>query len=276
MGGTIEMSKMSLAVIGYGKMGSSLIKGALKSGLIIPKDTKVFDTDDERANLARKDGLVVVEKLDSIAGSDAVLLSVKPKDMGELLDRLKPIITAGSTLFVSIAAGVKIAYIESKLGKGSRVVRVMPNIAASVNEAASAFTANRWVKDADLLFIGSILKGVGLAYWLDSEDMIDSVTGISGSGPAYFFKLMKAMEEAGKKAGLSEKLARSLVAQTCKGSGALALQSDQSFDQLISAVASPGGTTEEALKVMASKGFSETVTGAVSAAIEKSKRMSRS
>jgi pyrroline-5-carboxylate reductase len=276
MGGTIEMSKMSLAVIGYGKMGSSLIKGALKSGLIIPGDTKVFDTDGERADLARKDGLVVIEKLDSVAGSDAVLLSVKPKDMGELLDKLKPIITASSTLFVSIAAGVKIAYIESKLGEGSRVVRVMPNIAASVNEAASAFTANRWVKDADLLFVGSLLKGVGLAYWLDGEDMIDSVTGISGSGPAYFFKLMKAMEEAGKKTGLSEKLARSLVAQTCKGSGALALQSDQSFDQLINAVASPGGTTEEALKVMDSKGFSETVTGAVLAAIEKSKRMSRS
>ncbi|MGA2573783.1 MAG: pyrroline-5-carboxylate reductase [Candidatus Methanomethylicaceae archaeon] len=270
------MSKMSLAVIGYGKMGSSLIKGALKSGLIIPGDTKVFDTDGERADLARKDGLVVIEKLDSVAGSDAVLLSVKPKDMGELLDKLKPIITASSTLFVSIAAGVKIAYIESKLGEGSRVVRVMPNIAASVNEAASAFTANRWVKDADLLFVGSLLKGVGLAYWLDGEDMIDSVTGISGSGPAYFFKLMKAMEEAGKKTGLSEKLARSLVAQTCKGSGALALQSDQSFDQLINAVASPGGTTEEALKVMDSKGFSETVTGAVLAAIEKSKRMSRS
>lgn len=276
MGGTIEMSKMSLAVIGYGKMGSSLIKGALKSGLIIPGDTKVFDTDGERADLARKDGLVVIEKLDSVAGSDAVLLSVKPKDLGELLDKLKPIITASSTLFVSIAAGVKIAYIESKLGEGSRVVRVMPNIAASVNEAASAFTANRWVKDADLLFVGSLLKGVGLAYWLDGEDMIDSVTGISGSGPAYFFKLMKAMEEAGKKTGLSEKLARSLVAQTCKGSGALALQSDQSFDQLINAVASPGGTTEEALKVMDSKGFSETVTGAVLAAIEKSKRMSRS
>lgn len=270
------MSKMSLAVIGYGKMGSSLIKGALKSGLITPAYLKVFDTDGERADLARKDGLVVVEKLDSIAGSEAVLLSIKPQDMEALLDKLKPIITTGSALFVSIAAGVKITYIESKLGEGSRVVRVMPNIAASVNEAASAFTANRWVKDADLLFIGSLLKGVGLAYWLDSEQMIDSVTGISGSGPAYFFKLMKAMEDAGKKAGLSEKLVRSLVAQTCKGSGALALQSDQSFDQLISAVASPGGTTEEALKVMDSKGFSETVTGAISDAIEKSKRMGRS
>jgi len=269
------MNKMSFAVIGYGKMGSSLIRGAIKSGLITPGDTKVFDTDDERADFARKDGLVVVERLEGIAGSEAVLLSVKPKDMGELLDKLKSIIPVGSSLFISIAAGVKITSIESKLGQGSRVVRVMPNIAASVNEAASAFTANRWVKDADLLFIGSLLKGVGLAYWLDSEEMMDSVTGISGSGPAYFFKMMKAMEEAGKKAGLSEKLARSLVAQTCKGSGSLALQSDQSFDQLISAVASPGGTTEEALKVMDSKGFSETVTGAVSAAIEKSKRMSR-
>jgi len=269
------MSKMSLAVIGYGKMGSSLIRGALKSGLIIPVDTKVFDTDGERRDLARKDGLVVVEKLEGVAGSDTVLLSVKPKDIGDLLDKLKSIIPAGSALFISIAAGVKMAYIESRLGEVSRVVRVMPNIAASVNEAASAFTANRWVKDVDLLFIGSLLKGVGLAYWLDSEEMIDSVTGISGSGPAYFFKLMKAMEEAGKKAGLSEKLARSLVAQTCKGSGSLALQSDLSFDQLISAVASPGGTTEEALKVMDSRGFSETVTGAVSAAIEKSKRMSR-
>jgi pyrroline-5-carboxylate reductase len=270
------MKRASFGVVGYGKMGSSLIKGALNSGLLSLKRTKVYDLDRARVELAKRDGLITVDSLAGIAGSDAILLAVKPKDTPKLLDELRSLIPAGKSLFISIAAGVKIASMEAGLGEGSRVVRVMPNIAASVNEAASVFVPNRWASESDIAFATALLEGVGVAYKLKDESMIDAVTGISGSGPAYFFLMMKALEDVGKKSGLPGDLLRSLVSQTCRGAGALALRSSDSFDQLIRSVASPGGTTEEALRIMDSKGFSQTVIDAVVAAIEKSKKMNYS
>ena len=270
------MKKISFGVVGYGKMGSSLVKGVLNSGLLSAKNTKIYDLDGARIGLAKRDGLFAVESLAEIAGSHAILLAVKPKDMPRLLDKLKALVPAGSALFISIAAGIKIATMESRLGEGSRIVRVMPNIAASVNEAASVFVPNRWVRASDIKFATSLLECIGVAYRLDNESLIDAVTGISGSGPAYFFLMMKAIESAGKRSGLPGDLVRSLVSQTCRGAGTLALRSSEPFDQLIKIVASPWGTTEEALKVMESKGLSQTVIDAVVAAIEKSKKMNYS
>ncbi|MBM5804827.1 MAG: pyrroline-5-carboxylate reductase [Candidatus Verstraetearchaeota archaeon] len=270
------MKKISFGVVGYGKMGSSLVKGALNSGLLSVKSTKVYDLDGARIKLAKRDGLLTVDSLAGIAGSDIILLAVKPKDMPKLLDELKALVPAGKALFISIAAGIKIATMESRLGEGSRIVRMMLNIAASVNEAASVFVLNRWARASDIKFTTSLLEGIGVAHRLDNESLIDAVTGISGSGPAYFLLMMKALEDAGKRSGLSDDLIRSLVSQTCRGAGTLALRSSDSLDQLIKTVASPGGTTEEALKVMESKGFSQTVIDAVVAATEKSKKMNYS
>lgn len=266
------MKKISFGIVGYGKMGSSFIKGALNSGLLSIKNTKVYESNSARIEAAKKEGLCIVESLAGIVGSDYILLAVKPKEMPNLLCELRALIPTGKALFISIAAGIKIAWMESKLGKGSRVVRVMPNIAASVNEAVSVFVPNRWAKASDIKFVISLLESIGVAYRLDNESVIDIVTGISGSGPAYFFLMMKALEDVGKRSGLSDDLVRLLVSQTCRGAGTLALRSNNSFDQLIKSVASPGGTTESALKVMESKDFSQTVMEAVIAAIDKSKK----
>lgn len=268
-----HLKKKSFGVVGYGKMGSSLVKGALNCSLLSTKNTIVYDLNGARIEVAKREGLYTVESLAGIVGSDSILLAVKPKEMPNLLYKLKALIPAGSALFISIAAGIKIASIESKLGEGSRVVRVVPNIAASVNEAVSVFVPNHWTRASDIKFVASLLKGIGMAYRLDNESMIDAVTGISSSGPAYFFLMMKALEDVGKRSGISDDLVRSLVSQTCKGAGTLALRSNDSFDQLIKSVASPGGITEKALRVMESKGFSQTVIEAVFAAIEKSKKM---
>lgn len=272
----MTMDKMSLGVIGYGKMGSSLIKGALNSKLIAAKETRVCDSDAGRLQLATQDGFTVVGGLKELSCSDAILLAVKPKDVPAVLQELRALILPGKCLILSIAAGVRLASLEAGLGAGSRIVRLMPNLAASVNEAAAAFVANRWALATDIAFTEAVLNGIGLSFKLDDESMLDAVTGISGSGPAYFFLLMKAMEGVGRSFGLPDELVRSLVAQTCRGAGSLALKTDMPFDQLISAVASPGGTTEEALKVMESNHFSQTAIDAVSAAIEKSIKMSRS
>jgi len=267
------MEKMRLGVIGYGKMGSSLIKGALNSQLIAARETKVCDADKERIQLAARDGFTAVGGLKEASCSDVILIAVKPKDVPAVLKELSTFVLPGKCLILSIAAGVRLATLESGLGAGSRIIRLMPNLAASVNEASTAFVANRWALAADIAFTEAILNGIGLSFKLEDESMLDAVTGISGSGPAYFLLLMKAMEKVGRSFGLPEELARSLVAQTCRGAGSLALKTDMSFDQLISAVASPGGTTEEALKVMEANNFSQTTVAAVSAAIQKSIKM---
>lgn len=266
---------MRLGVIGYGKMGSSLVRGALGSGLLKPGDVRVIDLDEGRRDSAKREGLVTIGGLQDLVGSDAILLSVKPNDFPKLLKQLVTAINTKGPLFISIAAGFTLSTLERGLGVGARVVRVMPNLPASVNEAASVFIMNRHTTEKDRDLIMQLLAGVGKSYELEDERLLNTVTGVSGSGPAYFFLMMDAMESAGILAGLPRELARSLVAQTCRGSGTLALSSDRSLKELVKAVASPGGTTEEALRVLESKGFSSAISEAIVAAIEKSKKMAR-
>lgn len=266
---------MRLGVIGYGKMGSSLIRGGLRSRLLNPGDVLVCEPNSGRMAAAECDGLKAAGSLSDLSGCSAIMISAKPKDFPAILGELRAQLSPPKHLFISIAAGVTMASLEEGLGPGSRVARVMPNIAASVNEAASAYVLNRGATDQDRTFMRRFLSTVGRAYELDDEGRMDAVTGVSGSGPAYFFLMMGAMESAGVKAGLPRGLARSLVAQTCRGAGTLALDSDLSMEELIRTVASPGGTTEEALKVLESKGFSRAVAEAIVAAIEKSRRMAR-
>lgn len=264
---------MRLGVVGYGRMGSSLVRGALRSGLLKPEDIMVVDLDKGRKAAAIKENLMVVAGPTDLAGVDAIILSVKPKDFPGVMKQIREALDPTLPLFISIAAGIRLATLEEGLGKGARIARVMPNLPASVNEAASAYVMNKHASNKDRHFVVRLLSGVGKAFELEEEDLLDAVTGLSGSGPAYFFLLLGAMETAGIKAGLPRKLARSLAAQTCRGSGTLALMSDLSMEELIRAVASPGGTTEEALKVLESRGFSSAVTDAIVAAIEKSRRM---
>lgn len=266
---------MRLGVVGYGKMGSSLVKGGLRSGLLKPEGVMVVEPNAERRGAARNEGLRTADSLTDLSACGAILLSVKPKDFPDLLGQIRASLDPARTLFISIAAGITIGTLEGGLGAGSRVARVMPNIPASVNEAASVYVMGSRATPRDRGFVRRFLASVGRAYELEDEASLDAATGVSGSGPAYFFLMMGAMESAGLGAGLPKELARSLIAQTCRGAGTLALESSMSMTELIKAVASPGGTTEEALKVLESKGFSAAVAEAIFAAIEKSKRMGR-
>jgi pyrroline-5-carboxylate reductase len=266
---------MRLGVIGYGKMGASLVKGGLRSGIFKPEGISVVETDGWRQETARADGLKTVGSLAGLSPCGAILLSVKPKDFPTLLEQVRSSLDPAKHLFISIAAGVTLASLEEGLGSGSRIARAMPNIPASSNEAASVYVMNGHATARDRRFVKRFLDSVGKSYELEDEGLVNSATGVSGSGPAYFFLMMGAMESAGVSAGFPRELARSLVAQTCRGAGTLALESSLSMAELTKAVASPGGTTEEALKVLESKGFSAAVAEAIAAAIEKSKRMGR-
>ncbi len=269
----IDMQKDAFGIIGYGKMGSSILKGALKSALFDPSEVTVYDLDPSRRTEAAATGIKTVNSIEEVANCSQILVAVKPKDVPALAERLKAIISKGRTLVISIAAGVKISNLESRLGEGTRIIRVMPNIAAAVGEAASVYVANRNATKQDIAFASKLLNGIGVAYQLEDETLIDTVTGLSGSGPAYFFYIMRALDEVGRRSGLPAPLARSLVSQTCKGAGALAAASSEEFDRLIRFVASPGGTTEEALKIIDAKGVSSAIIDAATAAIEKAKRM---
>jgi len=264
---------MKLGVVGYGKMGSSLVRGAIASGVLRAMDVRVMDLDDRRMEAAKGNGLPTVRSLGELSDSYAILLSVKPRELLPLFKDIAASMDPKGPLFISIAAGLRLESLEKGLGHGSRVVRVMPNLPASVGEAASVFVMKAETRGEDRRFVEALLSGVGKAYELGNEDLIDAVTGISGSGPAYFFMVMQAMEAAALGAGLPEKMARSLIAQTCRGSGSLALESNLNFDELIKAVASPGGTTEEALRVLESRGIPSAIKEAILAAIEKSKNM---
>jgi pyrroline-5-carboxylate reductase len=190
---------MRLGVIGFGNMGSSFVKGALASGLFKPKDVMVMDLDGGRMEAARRGGLMTVDSLRGLSSCDAIILSVKPKDFSKLLKQIGTTLDVRGPLFISIAAGLKLNDLEEDLGIGARIVRAMPNIAASVYEAASVYVLNRHSTAKDRDFVQRLFAGVGKAFELKDEAMLDAVTGVSGSGPAYFFLMMEAMESAGVK-----------------------------------------------------------------------------
>jgi pyrroline-5-carboxylate reductase len=268
------MSKIGL--IGYGKMGSSLVLGGIKSGTIRKDSMIVYDLDRDRVNAAEKCGLRVARSLSEILDSNALILAVKPKDLPALLQDNKLALVENSPLLISIVAGISVKRILSFLGGAPlRVVRVMPNIAAAVNEAMSAFYVNEFVNKDDVAFVKSLLSGIGKSICVQNEEDLDTITGISGSGPAYFALMINVLEKIAVERGLREDVARMLAAQTCRGAATMVLDGGHPPLELIKMVASPGGTTEEALRVMEIKGFSEIIAEAVSAAIEKSRKMNR-
>jgi pyrroline-5-carboxylate reductase len=266
---------MKIGLIGYGRMGSSFMKGILRSNIIDRKSIFVYDTNEERLEIAKEEGLIVKKSLSELMDCDVIIIAIKPKDYSKLLDDMRNKINTNQ-IIVSFAAGIRISYIESKLGKNAKIVRVMPNICASIGEAISAIVFNKNVEENEKLIINKIFEGLGIAILLENEDLMDAITGLSGSGPAYFFLIMKSMIELGKKYGLDENIAKKLVAQTCKGAGALVLQSKENIDELIRMVATPGGITEEALKIMISKGIIDIIHNSISNAIEKAKTIEKS
>ncbi len=261
---------MKIGLIGYGRMGKSFVEGILRSNIIDKKSIFIYDINEEKLKIAKEDGLIVKKSLSELENCDIIIIAVKPKDYNQLLDDMKDKINT-NPLIVSFAAGIKISYIESKLGENAKIVRVMPNICTSIGEAVSAIIFNKNVKENEKLIINKIFENLGMVILLENEDLIDVITGLSGSGPAYFFLIMKSMVELGKKYGLDENIAIKLVAQTCKGAGALVLQSKEDLDKLIRMVATPGGITEEALKIMISRDIMNIIHSSISTAIEKAK-----
>lgn len=257
-------------------MASSLITGLIASGHS-PSQIWVSDINqDALKTLANNLNInISVANEAVIEEVEVVVLAIKPQVLREVAENCAAIIRKKRPLVVSIAAGVTQESLSRWLGTEVAVVRCMPNTPSLVLTGATGLHANANVDDEQRDLAENILRSVGVALWVDKESELDAVTAVSGSGPAYYFLLMEAMEQTALSMGMQEHTARLLIQQTALGAAKIALESNESPEQLRKRVSSPGGTTEQAIKAFEQGGFRELVAKAIQAAHDRSIEMSK-
>lgn len=265
---------MKLLAIGFGNMGSAMIKALHERETPLFDSIAVLDHSDEKRQVAREMGLEVWETLESAVIDDetVILLAVKPQDMDSVLEGLKGKMYSGA-LVVSIAAwGVTLEGLRAALSHDA-LVRVMPNTPALVGKAASGWIASDAVTEAHRDLVKNMLESFGVAVEVNSEDDLDKVTALSGSGPAYVFYFLEALIEGATELGLSEEQATQLALQTVLGGAELAKTTDglSGLKDLRAKVTSKGGTTEQAVNVFEDQNFKKIVQEAMKAAYDKTK-----
>ncbi|WP_119422160.1 pyrroline-5-carboxylate reductase [Desertibaculum subflavum] len=264
-----------ILLVGCGKMGGAMLDGWLARGMK-PEDAVVVEPSQGAAAIARAKGIAVFARSDEVPASfmpDIVLIAVKPQSMAEAAPPLRRFAGTGAT-YLSIAAGKTIAGFEAALGPGTAIVRAMPNTPAAVGRGITVLCANANVTAAARETCGELLRAVGEVAWVEDEALMDPVTAVSGSGPAYVFLLIEELAAAGVAAGLKPDLAMQLARATVSGAGELARQAAESPTELRKNVTSPGGTTQAALEVlMAPDGLKPLMTRAVAAATRRSREL---
>ena len=263
------MNNSRIAFIGAGNMAGSLIRGLVANG-VAAQQIAACDLDAAKLTQLQQECGIRTGSMADIAGTaDVVVLAVKPQGMADVCAALRPALQPG-TLIISIAAGIALRSLEAWLGSERAIVRCMPNTPALVLEGATGLYANANTSATQAALAEAILAAVGISAWLASEEDINAVTALSGSGPAYFFLLMEAMEQAAVRMGLAPELARQLTLQTALGAARLASGSDVAPDELRRRVTSPGGTTEAAIRSFESADFRAVVEQALFAAQKRS------
>ena len=263
---------MNLGIIGCGKMGSALVKGAIKENAIDGQKVMVIDLVPELAQKLSNDiGATVTKRNDDlIKNADAILLCVKPQDMISLTDSFTK--ERSSKLFISIAAGIKIDDLEKSLKNDDRVIRVMPNTPAMIGQGASAQSKGKNATESDTKFVSKILNAVGISIEVP-EKQLDAVTGLSGSGPAYIYTVIEALADAGVLVGLPKEKALTLAAKTVIGAAKMVTKLDEHPAKLRDQVTSPGGTTIAGLAALESGKLRSTLIEAVKAATKRSEEL---
>ncbi len=260
---------------GAGKMGGALLEGVLKAGLFTPSAAWVAETDKARlASLESRLGVKPAELSELSARCGVILVCVKPHLVSGVLGQMKDSLGPGK-LVISIAAGVTLARIEAEVPDRTPVVRAMPNIAATLGQSATAYAGGRFARPEHMAAAGRILGAAGAAVELP-ESLLDAVTGLSGSGPAWVFMFAEALIAGGVKAGIPHPAARRLAVQTLHGAAAM-LAADENVHPaaLRDAVTTPGGTTAAGLHVLEAKSFRDAVISAVLAAAERSRELGK-
>ena len=274
------MLTQTIGFLGAGKMGAALARGILDAKLVLPGQIAMSEVDEARATTVANELRVRVlqDSRDVIADSDVVVLALKPGVVRQELPALADAVTEDK-LVVSIAAGVTLLELDTMLGGGRRIVRVMPNAPCQVGAGASAFTLGSGVSEADVELVVQLLAAVGICVGPVPESQLDAVTGLSGSGPAYVALVIEALADGGVLCGLSRDVALKLAAQTVLGAARMVLEAGKGKDPVLhpaalkDMVASPGGTTIEGLQVLEAHGLRAALIDAVEAATLKSRAL---
>lgn len=270
------MDTPHIAFIGAGNMAGSIVGGLLESGH--PAE-RISAADPFPGSLERLQQLGPLHtcpgNAEAAAGADVIIMAVKPQVMAEATDSIANAVRSNRSLVISIAAGITVDSMSSRLGADAAIVRCMPNTPALLGCGASGLFANDNVSADQRAQAQAILSAVGITCWVDSERDLDAITALSGSGPAYFFLFTEAMIEAGCELGLDRDTSAALAMQTALGAARMALENDTDLVELRRRVTSPGGTTERAVQQFEAEGLRRLVGNAMNAAAERAAEMAR-
>jgi pyrroline-5-carboxylate reductase len=269
------MDDRTIAFIGGGNMARALIGGLVGRGHAAGRLQVAEPVPELRQALAADFGVGIHETATAAAGlADIWVLAVKPQVMRAVCESLAPLAQERHPLVLSIAAGITTAQLDRWLGGGQAVVRAMPNTPALLGVGATGLYANERVDDAGRAAAEALMQACGLACWIPGEDLMDAVTAVSGSGPAYVFLLAEAMQEAARAQGLAADTARLLVLQTLLGAARMLTETGEEAATLRQRVTSPGGTTQAALETFEAGGFRQLVDAAIAAATRRGRELS--
>lgn len=265
-------NNLKISFIGGGNMAAALI-GGLADKLTHGKNLHVVDINPEALDvLHRRFGVTVADRIDSvIASSDVIVLAVKPQQMRELMAQLAPLVS--NHLILSIAAGIRLQDLSRWLNGHTAVVRTMPNTPALIGQGITGMVAMSGVSPQQRQSADAIMKAVGATVWLDDEALIEAVTAVSGSGPAYVFYFIEAMQQAAVELGLNAEQGRELAIATFVGASQLAAQSEEPVALLRERVTSKGGTTHAALTSMEASGVAQAINRAMKAAAARGREL---
>jgi pyrroline-5-carboxylate reductase len=262
----------TIGFLGYGNMGQAILEGLVRKSVLRPDQASVYDVAPACLAAAERLGVRIAESEAALtAGCETLIAAVKPQGMAAALTAARPGVHSGMRA-ISIAAGVSIHFLQEHLGPGVRIIRVMPNTPALVGAGAAGIAFDSNCTDADRAVARTLFEAVGIAVFVE-EHALDTVTALSGSGPAYFFHMVECLTQAAVAEGLDEATAAQLAAQTLLGAGLLLTQSGDSARVLREKVTSKGGTTEAALRHLGQGGFEALMAGAVHAASTRSREL---
>jgi pyrroline-5-carboxylate reductase len=272
------LSGKRIAILGMGKIGGTLAAALLTRGVITPERLRGTSGHRESARAASSQyGIsVTCDNASAVAASDIVILAVKPQTMPVVLREIREAGAAQSgKLFITIAAAIQTRYVEDALGSNVSVIRGMPNMPALVEAGMTVLCPGRHVSKAQINLAQEIFSAVGRVAVIDREELMDAVTGLSGSGPAYAYIIIESLAEGGVKAGLPRQLATTLAAQSLLGAAKMVLETDEHPAKLKDFVTTPAGTTMDGIMALEEGGIRVTLIRAVIAATEKSQELAR-
>ncbi len=267
------MERMSPGFIGCGAMGSAIIKGIINKNIMPAGNIWAYDLFHEKTKLLKNDYNVNIasDYTELLKKSSQIFLAVKPGDFKSLLEKIKPYLR-NEHIFISIAAGVSTAFIESRLGGEVRVIRLMPNTPCLIGEGVVVLSSGKFTSKTDMDAVEEMVKCLGMTLNL-KEEYMNAVTALSGSGPGYVFLFLEALVDGGVNVGLDRQTATDLAVQTLSGAAKMVQATGKSLPELKSSVTSPGGTTIAALKIFEENAFRGTVMNAVTEATRRAKEI---